>query len=260
MINIKTNILIPILATILLLLIIFLPFGPHWLTGVTAPIRGGVVDLTRQVGQYWSWIGDVRILSQRQEDLATERNLLQAEVARLKAVERENEALRQQLSLGKKVNQSLKLVKSAGIIERGGEKYLLITAGSEDGIKVGQVVLASQVLVGKVKYVDNHRSLIEMPQTANSVIPVVIRHDDGITKGVVKANFNLTARIDQVLPDEILREGDVILTSGEGGVYPADIVVGKVGTVERSDQHVFQSASIVIPWEIAELETIFVVE
>src|SRR5690606_204460 len=119
-----------------------------------APIRVGVVDATRQVGRYWSWIGDVRTLSQRQEDLATERNSLQAEVAKLKAVERENQALRQQLSLGKKVNQSLKLVKSAGIIERGSEKYLLITSGSEDGIKEGHIALASNVLVGKVKYVD----------------------------------------------------------------------------------------------------------
>src|SRR5690606_8182430 len=124
--------------------------------------------------------------------------------------ERENEALRQQLSLGKKVNHSLKLVKSAGIIERGSEKYLLITSGSEDGIKEGHIALASNVLVGKVKYVNSHSSLIEMPQTANSVIPVVIRHEDGTTKGVVKANFNLTARIDQVLPDETLREGDTI--------------------------------------------------
>lgn len=99
-----------------------------------------------------------------------------------------------------------------------------------------------------------------MPQTSNSIIPVVIRSDDGVTKGVVKASFNLTARIDQVLPDEKLKKGDTIITSGEGGTYPPDVVVGKVGEVEKSDQQVFQSASIISPWEISELETIFVMK
>ena len=256
----KTNTLIPILVVILLVLVVFLPFGPSWVTDTTAPIRGGVVGVARQVGQYWSWIGDVQRLSQQQDKLAAERNKLLAELAKLQATERENQALREQLSLGKKVEQSLILAKSAGIIERGNEKYLLITSGSVDGIKVGQIALANQVLVGKVKEVGEHSSVIEMPQTSNSIIPVIIRLDDGVTKGVVKASFNLTARIDQVLPDEKLQKGDTIVTSGEGGTYPPDIVVGKVGEVERSDQQVFQSASISIPWEIAELETLFIIK
>ena len=256
----KTNTLIPILVAILLALVLFLPVGPSWITDTTAPIRGGVVGAVRQVGQYWSWIGDVQRLSQQQDELAAERNKLLAELTKLQATERENQALRQQLSLGKKVDQSLILTKSAGIIERGSEKYLLITSGSSDGVKIGQIALASQVLVGRVVEVDEHSSLIEMPQTSNSIIPVVIRSDDGVTKGVVKASFNLTARIDQVLPDEKLKKGDTIITSGEGGTYPPDVVVGKVGEVEKSDQQVFQSASIISPWEISELETIFVMK
>ncbi len=258
--TLKTNTLIPILAILLLGLVIFLPFGPGWLTTATMPIRATAVDVVRQVGEYWSWIGDVRQLSQGQEQLAQERNKLLAKLAKLEAVERENEALRQQLKLGKKVDQSLKVTKSAGVIERGSEKYLLITSGSSDGIEVGQIALVDQVLVGKVAQVQEHSSIIALPQTSSSVIPVVIRHEGGVTKGVVKANFNLTARIDQVLPDERLVKGDTILTSGEGGTYPADIVVGTVGEVAASDQQVFQSASIVIPWSIAELETIFIVE
>lgn len=256
----KTNTLIPILAVILLILVVFLPFGPSWITDTTAPIRGGAVGAARQVEQYWSWIGDVQRLSQQQDELAAERNKLLAELTKLQAIERENQALRQQLSLGKKVDQSLTLAKSAGIIERGNEKYLLITSGSADGVKVGQIALANQVLVGKVKEVEEHSSIIEMPQTSNSIIPVVIRRDDEVTKGVVRASFNLTARIDQVLPDEKLQKGDTIITSGEGGTYPPDIVVGKVGEVEKSDQQVFQSASISIPWEITELETIFIIK
>jgi rod shape-determining protein MreC len=258
--NLQTNTVIPILVTILVTLIIFLPFGPTWVTNTTAPVREKVIGAMRQVGQYWTWIGDVRELSKQQADLAAERNNLLAKLVKLEAVERENIALRQQLSMGKKVDQRLIMVKSAGIIESGGEKYLLINSGSNNGIKVGQVALANQVLVGKVKQVNKHSSLIEMPQTANSIIPVVIRYEEGLTKGVVKANFNLTARIDQVLPDERLQKGDTILTSGEGGTYPADIVVGKVGVIEKSDQQLFQSASISIPWEISEIETIFIVE
>lgn len=257
---IKTNILIPALATILLVLIIFLPFGPSLITDTTAPIRGAVIGAIRQVEKYWSWIGDVRQLSHTQAELAVERNKLMANLANLQSVERENEALRQQLSLSKKIDQSLILVKSAGIIDRGSKKYLLITSGSANGIKVGQIALVDQVLVGKVKQVANQSSIIEIPQTSESIIPVIIRHDKGVTKGVVKANFNLTARIDQVLPDELLRKGDMITTSGEGGTYPADIVVGKVGEIEKSDQQVFQSASIDMPWELSELETIFIVE
>lgn len=260
MMRLKTNLLIPILFIILLGLLIFLPKGPGWLTNTTAPIRITILGGMGQISEYWSWFGDVRRMSQYQEELAAERNKLMAKLVELEAVERENEALRQQLSLGKNIDQKLILAKSAGIVEKGSEKYLLITAGADDGIKAGQIVVSNKILVGRVKQVEEHSSIVEIPQTSSSLIPVIIRHDEGVTKGVVKANFNLTARIDQVLPDERLRKGDIIVTSGEGGTYPADIVVGRVGEVEKSDQQVFQSASITIPWSITELETVFILE
>ena len=254
----KTGTAVIILSIILVVLLVSLPAGPLWLTQYTLPIRQGVNSMVGNAAEYFSWMGDVKALQSERDDLIRERNELRARVVELENVERENESLRSQLDLSKNESQKLLLAKTFGLIDRGGSKYLLIDGGSEDGVKQGQAVVAEGALVGRINEVGEKVSIVELSQTAGSIIPVKIRMKSGVVKAMVKANYNLTARLEQVLQSDSLEEGSVIVTSGEGGTYPANIVVGTVGRITASEQQPFKSAEVELPWDVTELETVFV--
>lgn len=232
--------------------------GPLWVAEITMPLRQGAAQVSRNVGGFGAWLEDVQQLRRDRESLQKERNQLLAELSRLDAVERENRALKEQYKIGQSETKNSIVAHTAGLTQEGNASLLLIDQGSSAGVKAGQMVLSQGVLVGRIFKVGERSALVELPISLGATVPVVVRHGDNVTKGVVEGNFNLTARLTQVLPTEELKSGDVIETSSDGNVYPPGLVVGKVGTVSKSDAQLFQSASVTLLWDIKALELVFV--
>lgn len=227
--------------------------------GVTLPVRQGVSGLVAGVGGFAAWFGDVQGLAGERDELAVERNELLARLAELEGVERENESLRRQLGADKALaDRDYVVARMSGQLNQGGVNLLLIDKGSVDGVEEGAVVMVDGVMVGRVRKVAAHSATVQPPQSLGSVIPIVIHYGGQVTKGVVEGSYNLTARLTQVLPDERLEQGSTIVTSGEGGTYPANLVVGKVGAVDNRDNQVFQSAEVELLWRVDELESVLV--
>jgi rod shape-determining protein MreC len=250
---------LPLLG-VLILLLIGLAAGPLWVANITIPLRLEASNLTRTVASFGSWFGDVRKLSQDRDTLAKERNQLLSQVAQLQADKRESEAIKKEFNIDTKTSKSIIIAHAAGLSQQANTSYLLLDKGSLDGIAVGQVVLSDGALVGKIKNVASRSALVQLPLSLGNTVPVVIRHDQSITKGVVEGSFNLTAQLTQVLPTEELHQGDVIQTSADGGIYPPGIIVGKVGAIDKSANQVFQSASVELLWDINKIELVFVVK
>ncbi len=59
--------------------------------------------------------------------------------------------------------------------------------------------------------------------------------------------------------DAVLKAGDVILTSGLGGTYPANILVGQVISVRKLETELFQSASVQPSVNFTDLRMVLVV-
>lgn len=255
----KTNTLIIALSAIFIVMLLTLPLGKGPIAEFFAPARQQISGLLNGMVNFSQWYSDVQKLSSENSKMAEERNQLLGRVAELEAVERENEDLRKQLGSNKKVGQNLIIAKASGLIEKGSAKYLLLTHEPDQNISPGQMVIVDNVLVGVIESVTNSTSLVELPITTGNIIPVKIRYDNQVTKGVIRAGFNLNAQLEQVLPTEKLEVGSTIVTSGEGGTYPPNIVVGKVGQISNRPQDVFQTATIDLLWSPSNLETVFIV-
>lgn len=234
--------------------------GNNPLIPLTSPLRESVTNTYQNIANFGQWFGDIRQLSEQNKQLAEERNRLLAQVAELESAQRQNEQLRSQLELGTSVERKLIEAKSSGIVEKGSTKYLLLNKGSEHGLELNQIVIVNDVLVGIIEHITSQNSYVEMPISASSAIPAVIRYQDETSHGVVKAGYNLTAQLEQVLPTERLESDAVILTSGEGGVYPADLVIGRVGDIVSQRPDIFQTATVDMLWDPLDLETVFVIK
>ncbi len=170
-------------------------------------------------------------LYQENRRLADEnRKLMQWQETAL-ALADENRALR---DLTRLVPQSALSFVSARVIATSGGAYwrnLMIDAGVENGVARGQAAITGDGLIGRVYDVGARASRILLITDLNSRVPVLVERSH---QRAILAGDNSPAPLLWYLdPAAPLKQGDRIVTSGEGGIFPPGLPVGVV-TAEAS--------------------------
>ena len=115
---------------------------------------------------------------------------------------------------------------------------VVIDKGQIDGVYVGQPVANEKGIVGQVTFVSAHNSRVLLLTDSLSAIPVqVIRND-------IRVIASGSGNMERITLDHIpisldIQEGDLLLTSGLGGVYPEGYPVAHVANVERDNAREF---------------------
>ena len=147
---------------------------------------------------------------------------------------------------------------SGGNISNG----YIIDKGINDGVKKGMIVITPAGLVGKVTKSESSYSIVQTILNENIAVASMVestRETTGILQGATdNKNKNLTI-LSNIPIDSEIKEGDVILTSGLGGMYPQEIRIGEVISVEVDSVGIMKKA-IVKPYvDFNKLEGLFVV-
>jgi rod shape-determining protein MreC len=206
-------------------------------------VQGWFASRTQAIVEFFTIPRDVATL--RQENL-----LLQDQVSQLQS---ELLAARQQLTETDILYALLDYARAkpenkyiaASVIGRDPSpfmKYIIINHGSDDGIVKGMPVVTQQGLVGKVVAVTATAARVQLITDPGSVINV--RLEQARTDGQVLGSVTGDISLDMINPGVSLIQGDLILTSGLGGAYPADILIGQVLSLESPDNALFQKASV----------------
>jgi rod shape-determining protein MreC len=135
---------------------------------------------------------------------------------------------------------------------------ITIDRGANDGIRLDQVVITHKGLVGRVERVNPTTAKVRLINDLNSSVGVRLQTDErttGVLRGQSQGNLMVIAYIPQ---DDVVQQGDVVLTSGQGGVFPEGLVVGKVARIERKDADPFQAAVVEPAVEMDKLERLYV--
>ena len=106
----------------------------------------------------------------------------------------------------------------------------MVNAGSENGVTRGQAAMTGEGLAGRVSEVGTRAARVLLITDLNSRVPVVV---DGTRQRAILAGDN-SARpsLRYRDADGMVRVGDRIITSGEGGVFPPGLPVGVVASVD----------------------------
>lgn len=165
--------------------------------------------------------------------LEAENNRLQEENARLRKFEFAadrggREILRLQELLKMRPTFVPTLVTARVIAVAGGPytRSVLIHAGSEDGVREGLPVVDEQGLVGQTIRVGFRATRVLLTTDANSRIPIQVERNN--QNGIVAGSNGDLLSIIFTGPDFEVSNGDRIITSGHGGIFPADVLVGTV--------------------------------
>ena len=207
-------------------------------TTITAPVRSLVSNVL-------DWAEGVCNYVFRYEELNTELDTLRKQVADLEAqlresgeAARENQQLRQLLRLQEKHQDFV--FESARVTQRSTtnwESTFTLSKGSSAGVQTGNCVISETgALVGVVKEVGlNYCRVSTVINTDIEMGGICVRTD---CAGILEGDFALMSqgrlKLSYLPDDAQLRPGDQILTSGQGDIYPPDLVVGRVEEL-RSD-------------------------
>ena len=109
-------------------------------------------------------------------------------------------------------------------------RSILINVGSKNGAKLGQAVMSSFALVGVLVEVADEYSRVLLITDLNSQIPVKIQNN-GIS-GILIGDNSRLAKLFFLPQESVLAEGQIVTTSGRGGVLPPDLPIGLVKKTE----------------------------
>lgn len=103
---------------------------------------------------------------------------------------------------------------------------VLLNVGSRDGIQDGWATTDGLGLVGRVSGVGRNTARVILLTDSNSRIPVTIQPSG--QRAILAGNNSVMPNLDFVENPDLLRPGDRVVSSGDGRVFPAGLLVGQV--------------------------------
>lgn len=201
---------------------------------------------------------DVVALRQQNVELENEVSELQSQVIQLQQQVGETQVLAALVDFSRARPENT--YKAAAVIGRDPSPflhYVIINRGSNDGILRGMPVVTDQGLVGRVDAVIADAARVQLITDPASNINVRLQNaeEDASLIGSVTGDVIL-----ELIPqDASIETGDLVLTSGLGGGYPSDLIVGQVVNIRSRDYDLFQQATVQPVVDFNRLQIVLVI-
>src|SRR5574340_84366 len=222
----------------------------------TAPIARlgtAIASPFRSAADFMAGLGVSR---KRLDALEKQNDELRARLAELEEARQENERLRALVDFA----EARKLAKlGAHVIRRPvsiWEGVIVIDRGSEDGVESGMPVIAAQGLVGQVVEVSKNVCSVRLLSDQQSGVAAMLQSTRAT--GVVRGSVGGDLSLDFVDRTQLPQIGDVVITSGLGGVYPTGIVVGDVTAVDDRRGELYPRITLESRVPIDRIEDVFI--
>ena len=230
---------------------------------VVSPLQKIVYNINSRVKETVDFFLNFSEVKLENEELKKKNTKLANELIEYELLKDEVERLREALNFTESKN-NYKYV-GVNIIGYSGNSLsdgYIIDKGSNDGIDKNMVVVSSKGLVGKVTKVASNFAIVQSILNENIAVAVMdqqTREATGVLQGLSdKKDNNMTVVYNLPISSDV-KEGDIIITSGLGKIYPKEIPVGTVVSVEEDNVRVMKSAVVEPFVNFNEVEELFVV-
>jgi len=194
----------------------------------------------------WAWLAESTTsrndLQLEVSRLNAERLLTNARLQRLTALEAENARLRALLDARPRVRDEVRVAEIMAVDANPYEHNLIIDIGSRDGVYDGQAIVSADGVVGQVIRTGLMTSQAVLISDTDHALPVEVNRNGLRTIAVGTGEID---RLDlPFLPNNAdIRAGDLLVTSGLGGAFPAGYPVAMVDSVTRIPQDPFANVT-----------------
>ncbi|MFT4703555.1 MAG: rod shape-determining protein MreC [Bradymonadia bacterium] len=214
------------------------------------------------IGDWWSRYVDVVGVAEENERLRGELNRLRDENTRLLGVMQENARLRAMLGF-EESHPQLELVPArvVGVDTSPFFRVVSIQLRNRDGrLELGMPVVSSAGVVGHISELAGRDAIVTLAVDPRSSVDVLLQRNRarGVLKGLGhEADYQ--ASISYLLRRDRARPGDLVVTSGMGGRFPPDLLVGRVLGIDNATAGMFQSVVVEPAVDFSRLEEVYVI-
>lgn len=192
---------------------------------IAAEIPGDVFDY---LGRYFDRGG----LIARNDALSHKVLLLRGRLQKLAALKAENERIRALLASSESIEQDVLIAEILSVSPNPYRHYVMLNKGAADGVFVGQALIDANGIMGQITDVTPFGSRAILITDVNHAIPVEINRT-GLRTVAEGTGTSGELRLPFLPNSADVRPGDLLVSSGLGGVYPAGYPVATVTRVSR---------------------------
>lgn len=220
---------------------------------VAEPVEYGLFQVGSVLARGVRFVESMPLVYQENQRLRDELSDYFATQVENESLHKENLALRKQLKVQGAQEHELILARVLGMDVRPGAGRLMIDRGQRDGVIKGSVAVGERFLVGRVVQIQEHQSVIETIFSPDSRVPIRM----GEVEALLQGEFGQKLMLGEIPPDAKIMPGELIVTTGASGIYPPNLIVGRVARVMKNDNLPYLSAEVEPVWRIGEVEVVF---
>ncbi len=229
---------------------------------LTVPVQEGASRVAIRLTQFTQTLRDLRDLRQRNEALEAENARLLLENVRLKEVEAEANLCSDLLNFAR--DRPSFDIQGAHVVGRvighdpsNLQRYITLDVGREAGVARNMPVVTDRGLVGRILEVGDGWSRVLLITDVSSSVNALTQSTraGGLVQG--QADGSLVMR--NIPQGDIVSVGDTVFTSGLGGNFPRQILIGQITAVQRRDYDLYQSATVRPTVDFDHLEMVLVI-
>ena len=222
---------------------------------VTTPIQSALARVNRAALTVWSTYQDWKDVRGANRRLRAENQQLRVESLQVSETSTENQRLRHLLALQERLPLA---TVSAEVIARewgGWVRSLTVNRGRGDNVMRLTAVIAPAGLIGRVMEVRRGASIIQvLTDPASTVGAHVVRTR---TAGIVEGEPRGTMRLKYMARGGGgIQVGDLIVTSGAGGMFPRGIPIGRVRAIDDRGSALFHYATLIPVVDFARVDEV----
>ncbi len=212
-----------------------------------SPIQKIIYNISKSISDTYNGVVKYSSLIDKIEDMEKENGELKAKLNQYSMLEKENEQLREILNYKRELENYQFL--GSNIIGKNNTYSgdYIIDVGENNGIQSGMIVIANGGLFGMITSVSKNWSIVSPIISGNISVSGLVQRTNsghGIVKKYKNMQNNYTLKMEYLPISEDVSVGDTIVTSGLGGVYPSNILIGEVLSIENDKRNL--SKSIII--------------
>ncbi len=228
-----------------------------WVVGLVTPPERLLHGTGHGIRGLWTNYIDLVHVRQEDKSLKSELDRLRLEEDSLAEDARQGQRL--QALLGFKEKYIYKTVAAQVIGTSGTEQsqVLLIDKGSHDGIRPDMPVITPDGIVGKTRDVFRHTTQVLEISDSTSGAGVILANTR--IRGVLRGDTWGQPEIVNVSPDERIKPGEPVLTSGGDAIYPRGLAVGEVQKVVPDPEGTLVNVQVKPAANLSKLEEVLVI-
>lgn len=194
----------------------------------------------------------------REQNLRLKQEVAQLESQHAQMVELEvrNRHLSELLDLRDALGMKEAVADVIGSDATGVSRTLILSSGSDEGLRRGMAVISTEGVVGKVVALASNASRVLLISDHNSALDAFDQRSRarGIIAGVIEAGLTMK----YVDRSEDVKPGDAVVTSGMDGIFPRGLLVGQVARVSQVGPGLFLNVEVKPAVDFRKLEQVMI--